>query len=90
MPRFPNPFQRRPPSLSRAREAIRGWSHQALGSPEALELTISEIDCGDLACPGLETIILVMRPGEATQAVKIRKAMEAVTEIDVLEAMRDL
>jgi hypothetical protein len=90
MPGFPNPFKRRPAPPSPARELIRHWVETALGKEPALELTISEIDCGDLACPGLETIILVMREGEATQAVKIRKPMETVTEADIQEATRYL
>lgn len=61
-----------------------------LGDSPSFTLTISEIDCGDPACPGLETIILVMRDGEATQAVKIRKPIDEIIETDVREAMQYL
>ncbi|MGL5448559.1 MAG: hypothetical protein ACRDBL_14725 [Rhabdaerophilum sp.] len=73
-----------------ARDRIRDWATQILGEDPPLTLTISEIDCGDPACPGLETIMLVMREGEATQAVKIRKPMDEVTETDLSEAMQYL
>lgn len=73
-----------------ARNRIRNWAAEILGEERPLTLTISEIDCGDPACPGLETIILVMREGEATQAVKIRKPMEEVTKQDLREAMQYL
>lgn len=83
---FPNPFRKKTPP-NPARDAIRGWAEAALGNDPPLTLTISEIDCGDPVCPGLETIILVMREGEATQAVKIRKPMEEIAEADVREAL---
>jgi hypothetical protein len=73
-----------------ARKRVRGWALGILGDDPAPALTISEIDCGDPACPGLETIILVMREGEATQAVKIRKPLNDITEADLGEAMRYL
>lgn len=86
---FPNPFQRK--SINQpARDRIRKWVGLALGDSPNLSLTISEIDCGDPACPGLETIILVMREAEATQAVKIRKPMEEIAEADVREAVQYL
>ncbi|PPD13839.1 MAG: hypothetical protein CTY25_11340 [Methylobacterium sp.] len=84
---FPNPFRKKPES-NPARDAIRGWAEAALGHDPPLTLTISEIDCGDPSCPGLETIILVMREGEATQAVKIRKPMDEIGEADVIEAVQ--
>lgn len=84
---FPNPFRKKQ-EANPARDSVRGWAEAALGSDPPVTLTISEIDCGDPACPGIETIILVMREGEATQAVKIRKTMEDITEEDVIEAMR--
>ena len=83
-------FRKPDPQESAAREAIRRWAETLLGNEPPVSLTISEIDCGDPACPGLETIILVMREGEATQAVKVRKPMQDVTEADIAEAMRYL
>lgn len=84
-----NIFSRKPKNEP-ARDRIRAWSTEILGDKPPLTLTISEIDCGDAACPGLETIILVMREAEATQAVKIRKPMDEVTEQDLREAMQYL
>lgn len=87
---FGGPFRKKPPRDEAALQRIRGWAHVALGEPPALDLTISEVDCADPACPGLETFILVMRPGEATQAVKIRKPIAEIAEPDVIEVMRHL
>ncbi len=86
---FPNPFQRKLINHP-VRDSIRNWVVTALGENTPVTLTISEIDCGDPACPGLETIILVMREGEATQAVKIRRPMDEITVTDVREAVQYL
>lgn len=69
---------------------IRAWAEAILGNNPPVTLTISEIDCGDIACPGLETILLVMRAGEATQAAKVKKPMAEVVEADIAEALRYL
>lgn len=84
-------FQRKvDPAEAEARARIRGWIEATLGTDPPLTLTISEIDCADPTCPGLETIILVMREGEATQAVKLRKPMIEASEADVREAVKFL
>lgn len=46
-------------------------------------VTVSEIDCGDPACPGLETIILIMRQGEPTRALKIAKGVDEIEPADI-------
>lgn len=87
---FSSLFGKKPPRDAVALMHIRGWTRTALGDPAGLEMTISEIECGDPACPGLETFILVMRTGEATQAVKIKKPISEIMEADVVEAVRFL
>lgn len=46
-------------------------------------VTVSEIACGDPACGGAETVILLMRAGRRTEAVKLLKPMAEVTDEDV-------
>lgn len=87
---FANPFRRKPPRDAAALARIRAWASAALGGPAGLDLTISEVECADPACPGLETFILVLREGEATQAVKVKKPIAEITEADIAEAMRYL
>lgn len=53
----------------------------ALGPADAL--TVNEIACPDPGCPDLETIVLVMRAGEPTRALRIRRTMERVTADDL-------
>lgn len=76
--------------MEAARANIRRWAEAVLGHPERLVLTISEVECPDPACPGFETFILVMREGEATQAVKVKKPLAEVSEADVREALKFL
>ena len=55
--------------------------HRRLGDDDAV--TVSEIACGDPACGGAETVVLVMRPGRRTEATKLKKAMALVEPADV-------
>lgn len=87
---FQSPFRKKPARDEAALARIRVWAGRALENPAGLDLTISEVDCADPACPGLETFILVLRQGEATQAVKIRKPIAEITEPDVIEAVQYL
>ncbi len=46
-------------------------------------VAVNEIVCADPACPGLETVVLVMEPGRRTRALKIAKAAAEVTDEDL-------
>jgi hypothetical protein len=85
---FSGPFRKKPPRDAVALDRVRAWCLECLGA--AADLTISEVECADPACPGLETFILVLRPGEATQAAKIRKPLVEIMREDVEEALRYL
>lgn len=63
---------------------------QALSLDEEATVSISEISCGDPACGGAETVVLVMRPGQRTQAAKVLMPMAQVQEADLLEALKPL
>lgn len=47
------------------------------------ELTVSEIACPDPACPGTETVILVLRARRRTLALKIAKPMAEIEGDDI-------
>lgn len=49
-------------------------------------VAVNEIVCADPACPGLETVVLVMEPGRRTRALKVTKAAVDVTEEDLAAA----
>ncbi len=70
-------------------ERVKGFAKAALADPDAA-VSVNEIACTDPGCPGVETVILVMAPGRRTQAAKVQKALEDVTEADVREALAGL
>jgi hypothetical protein len=62
-----------------ARAALRG-------SPETA-FAVNEIACNDPGCPGIETVILVMEPGQKTRVLKVAKPLDEVMEQDILKAL---
>jgi hypothetical protein len=76
------------PSLDRdAIERVKAWTRDALGASPATAVAVNEIACMDPACPGVETVILVMEPGTRTRAVKVSRALHDVTELDIRKAL---
>lgn len=55
----------------------------ALGLGEGDALAVNEIACADPGCPDLETVVLVMRAGAPTRALRIRRTMDAVDGDDI-------
>ena len=53
-------------------------------------VTVSEIACSHPECGDAEPIVLVMRLGRPTEAVKIAKAMRLVSEEELREALADI
>ncbi|GJE17744.1 hypothetical protein [Methylobacterium marchantiae] len=79
--------RRREPADDTARRRVETWV-RALVEPDCV-VKVNEILCPDPACPGLETIILVMRPGRKTRAAKVSRPLLEVTEAEVGEALAD-
>ncbi len=50
-------------------------------------VSVSERDCGDPGCGGARTIVLIMHPRRPTEAVKIDKPLEQITQTDLSEAL---
>ena len=46
-------------------------------------LAVNEIACADPGCPDMETIVLVMRAGEPTRALRIRRPMDEIEPADI-------
>lgn len=79
------------------REGIRDAARQLADRVRALldleeeaTVSVSEIACGDPACGGAETVILVMRPGRRTEAAKILKPLASVADEDIAPALAPL
>lgn len=66
---------------------IKEWTAASLGLSDEITLAVNEIACTDPACPGVETVILVMAVGRKTRAYKVGKPIEEVTEQDVAAAL---
>lgn len=76
------PFKRDPARREESRRiAALVREHLQLSDDDAV--TVSEIACGDPACGGAETVVLVMRPGRRTEATKMKKPMALVEAGDV-------
>ena len=66
---------------------IKALVREIAGLPEGAAIAVNEILCADPACPGTETVILVMNPGEKTKALKLAMAMAEVTPEALREAL---
>ncbi|WP_029030006.1 hypothetical protein [Salinarimonas rosea] len=85
---FANRFGRaRPPRA--ALDRVAALAREALALPEDATLAVNEIVCADPACPGTETVILVMIPGTRTRAIKVVGEADAVTEAALRAAADD-
>ncbi len=77
----------RPQQDSEAAARVKTWARAALGTSDETAFAVNEIACTDPACPGIETVILVMEPGKKTRALKVAKTLAAVTEQDIRDAV---
>ncbi|HEX8663628.1 MAG TPA: hypothetical protein VF744_06325 [Beijerinckiaceae bacterium] len=79
-------FRRREEAQAEAMERVKAWAAAAAASGDTV-LAVNEIVCTDPSCPGVETVVLLMRPGRKTRACKVPKALAEVTEQDIREAL---
>lgn len=70
-----------------AAASIKQQVRTLLGLPENAAVAVNEILCADPACPGTETVILVMNPGEKTKAFKVQMALAELTPEALAEAL---
>lgn len=75
--------ERDPEMAARLKTLVR----EALALNEETGITISEISCADPACPVLETIVLVMPPGQKTRAYKMHGSMAELSADEVRAAL---
>jgi len=68
---------------------VRDLAVAVLGLADDVIVKVNEINCVDPACPGQETIILIMAPGERTRALKIRAPVESVDATAITQAMAE-
>lgn len=68
-------------------ERVKDLARRALRASPETAFAVNEIACTDPGCPGIETVILVMEPGQKTRALKVQKFLDEVTEHDILSAL---
>jgi hypothetical protein len=68
-------------------ERVKTLARSALQASAETAFAVNEIACNDPGCPGIETVILVMEPGQKTRALKVPKLLDEVTEQDILAAL---
>jgi hypothetical protein len=69
-----------------ALDRVKALAREALALGDEVRLSVNEINCNDPACPGTETVILVMAEGERTRALKVTKPADEVVAQDIREA----
>lgn len=69
------------------RRQVEAWVREEAGLREADVVKVNEVLCPDPACPGFETVILLMRKGQRTRAVKVAKPVAEVSHADVAGAL---
>lgn len=72
-----------------ASERVKTLASGLLALPPGSEITVSEIVCLDPACPGTETVLLIMAPGRKTVAAKVTCPAGEVTEPELRKALSD-
>jgi len=82
--------RRADPERADASRRVAAWARAALALEDEATVTVSEIACGDPACGGAETVVLVMRPGRRTAAAKVKMPLSRVTEDVLREALAEL
>ncbi len=68
-------------------ERVKALTRAILALPEDATVSANEIVCADPACPGSETVVLVMVPGRRTKAYKVTAPMAEVTEESLRTAL---
>ena len=70
-----------------ASKQIKRWVRELLHLPDDAVIAVNEILCADPACPGTETVILVMKPGEKTRAFKVQMGLAELTPEALVQAL---
>jgi hypothetical protein len=68
---------------------IKADVRDLLGLPDAAAIAVNEILCADPACPGTETVILLMNPGRKTKAYKAQSPMADLTREALAAVLAD-
>ena len=73
-------WRARSAGLAQAAARAKSVLRPALALTEADALSVNEIACADPGCPDKETVVLVMRAGEPTRALRFRGPLDDLDE----------
>jgi hypothetical protein len=73
--------------MKAAADRVKTWTRVALSLSEETAVTVSEINCRNPKCPGVETVILVMAPGAKTRMIRIARPLLDVNLADLDAAL---
>jgi hypothetical protein len=73
--------------LKAASDQIKTWVRESLSLSDDDAVTVSEVNCRDPACSGVETAILVMKVGAATRMLRISKPLIEIRRGDFEAAL---
>jgi hypothetical protein len=84
MSAFGNPLSpRKRTGLSEVLTAIKSMTRETLCLGEDVHVSVSELKCYEPGCPDVETVIVVMKPGNPHVLFRIHKPVMSVTRDDV-------
>jgi len=66
---------------------VKRQVRELLDLPDNAVIAVNEILCADPACPGTETVVLVMKPGEKTRAFKVQMGLAELTPEALSQAL---
>ena len=78
---------RRPEARTEASVRVAHWVREHIGDDDGVSVGVSGSEFGHAACGGNDTIILLLRAGEAPVRVKVAKPIEMVTQTEVADAL---
>ena len=76
------------PGYPEAVARLKAETRALLGLADDVVIAVNEITCRDPACPGVETVVAVLREHQRPRTAKIRKAITDVDLNDLASAFR--
>lgn len=73
------------PSNAAAVRRIKSWVREAAGLGDDCTVMVSELRCREPGCPEIETVVAVMRAGQAGRKVTFECAIDQLSR-DMVEA----
>jgi hypothetical protein len=75
-------------NLKATADRVKIWARETLSLSDDTAVTVSEINCHDPGCPGVETVILVMTPNAKTRMIRIARPLVEVRLVDLEAALK--